>query len=211
VVVDGTSAPDVGAVMFGLVGFRVLAAGVIGGELELLVETTAVAATCPSCAGPASPHARREHMLRDTAQGDRPVFVLWCKRIWRCRAVDCPKATWSEQSELAASKATLTGRVRAWAARRVGEHADTVAATARLLGVGWHTVMGAVREHGEPLVDDPSRLDGVSAWAWTSTAGMRERVPAQPVRHRYGRPSPGGPARLLDVVAGAAAPPTVRG
>jgi hypothetical protein len=35
VVVDGISAPDVGAVMFGLVGFRVLAAGVIGGELEL--------------------------------------------------------------------------------------------------------------------------------------------------------------------------------
>jgi hypothetical protein len=60
VVVDGTSARYVGAVMFGLVEFRVLAAGVIGGELELLVETTAAAATCPSCAGPASPHAGRE-------------------------------------------------------------------------------------------------------------------------------------------------------
>jgi transposase len=203
VVADGISAPDVGAVMFGLVGFRVLAAGVIGGELELLVETTAAAATCPSCAGPASPHARREHMLRDTAQGDRPVFVLWCKRIWRCRAVDCAKATWSEKSELAASKATLTGRVRAWAARRVGEHADTVAATARLLGVGWHTVMGAVREHGEPLVNDPARLDGVSAvgvdeHCWQCANAYRHSQFATGMVDL----SPGGPARLLDVVPG---------
>jgi transposase len=160
---DGTSAPDVSTVKFGLAGFRVLAAGQVGGELELLVETTAARASCPTCARPAAPHARREHLLRDLAHDDRPVFVLWCKRIWRCRHVDCPKRTWSEQSELAAAKASLTGRTRAWAARRVGEHADTVAATARSLGVGWHAVMGAVTEHGRPLIDDAARLADVHA------------------------------------------------
>ena len=200
--VDGTSAPDVSAVMFGLPGFRVLAAGQVGGELELLVETTATRATCPTCVRPASPHARREHLLRDLAHGDRPVFVLWCKRIWRCRRVDCPKRTWSEHSELAAAKASLTGRTRAWAARRVGEHADTVAATARSLGVGWHTVMGAVTEHGQPLIDDPARLVGVHALGVDEHAWQRANA------HRHTQfatgivdLSPGRPARLLDVVA----------
>lgn len=32
---------------------------------------------------------------------------------------------------------------------------------ARELGVCWDTVMGAVREHGEPLVDDPARVGAV--------------------------------------------------
>jgi hypothetical protein len=94
VVEDGTSVPEVGAVMFGLSGFRVLAAGRVGCELELLVETTAARASCPRCGRPAAPHARREHLLRDLAHGDVPVFVLWCKRVWRCRPVDCPQRTW---------------------------------------------------------------------------------------------------------------------
>jgi transposase len=194
--------PEVGAVMFGLGGFRVLAAGQVGGELELLVETTATTVSCPTCARPAAPHGRREHLLRDVAHGDVAVFVLWCKRIWRCRHVDCPKRTWSEQSELAAAKASLTGRTRAWVARRVGEHADTVAATARALGVGWHTVMGAVVEHGQPLVDDPVRLAdvhalGVDEHAWQRANARRHTQFATGIVDL----SPGRPARLLDVVA----------
>ena len=35
------------------------------------------------------------------------------------------------------------------------------ATVARELGVGWGTVMRAVRDHGQRLVDDPARLDGV--------------------------------------------------
>lgn len=199
--VDGSSVPDVGTVMFGLSGFRVLAAGRVGGELELLVETTASTASCPACGRAAAPHARREHLLRDLAHGDLPVFVLWCKRIWRCRHPDCPKRTWSETADLAAPKATLTARTRAWAARRVGEHADTVAATARSLGVGWHTVMGAVTEHGTPLVDDPARLDDVAALGVDEHAWQR----ANPLRHTTFATgivdlTPGRPARLLDVV-----------
>jgi transposase len=188
--------------MFGLAGFRVLAAGQVGGELELLVETTAARVSCPVCARPAAPHARREHLLRDLAHGDRPVFVLWCKRIWRCRHVDCPKRTWSEQSELAAAKASLTDRTRAWAARRVGEHADTVAATARSLGVGWHTVMGAVTQYGRPLVDDAARLAdvralGVDEHAWQRANAHRHTQFATGIVDL----TPGRPARLLDVVA----------
>jgi hypothetical protein len=55
----------------------------------------------------------------------------------------------------------------------VGRDGDTVEAVRVELGVGWSTVMRAVREHGTPLVDDPDRLEGVSA------LGVEEHV----VRH----------------------------
>ena len=38
-----------------------------------------------------------------------------------------------------------------------------MAKTARDFGVGWECAMGSVRRHGEPLVEDPGRLDGVVA------------------------------------------------
>jgi hypothetical protein len=43
----------------------------------------------------------------------------------------------------------LTERARAEACRRVGKDAHAVAAVARDLGVGWATVMRAVRDHGD--------------------------------------------------------------
>jgi transposase len=38
-----------------------------------------------------------------------------------------------------------------------------VAQVAREFGVGWECAMNCVRRHGEPLVDDPARLDNISA------------------------------------------------
>ncbi len=37
-------------------------------------------------------------------------------------------------------------------------------------GVGWRTIMRAVRDHGRPLVDDPARLVGVAAVGVDETA-----------------------------------------
>ena len=48
-----------------LPGFVVLAAGEYGGELELLVETTATEVDCSQCGTGAVVHDRREHLLRD--------------------------------------------------------------------------------------------------------------------------------------------------
>ena len=56
----------------------------------------------------------------------------------------------------------LSERARREAARRVGEDGVSVAAVARGLGVGWSTVMDAVREFGEPLVAEQlGSLSGV--------------------------------------------------
>jgi hypothetical protein len=48
-----------------------------------------------------------------------------------------------------------------------------VAAVARDLGVGWATVMRAVADHGQPLVDDPARLHGVAALGLDETSFLR--------------------------------------
>ena len=42
------------------------------------------------------------------------------------------------------------------------------------LGVAWATVMGAVREYGAPLADDPGRLAGVTAVGVDETAFLAQ-------------------------------------
>ena len=75
----------------------------------------------------------------------------------------------------------LTERARAEACRRVGKDAHAVAAVARDLGVGWATVMRAVDDHGAPLVDDPTRLQGVAALGLDETSFLRA-TPTAPTR-----------------------------
>jgi transposase len=147
--------------MLGLPGFVVLGAGEAGGELELLAETTARRTGCSRCGVVAVPHGRREHLVRDLHAHGRAVLLVWSKRIWRCADPDCAKRTWTEISQGGAAG----GADRAGPPLGVpagGRDEQTVAAVARELGVGWGTVMRAVRDHGQPLIDDPARLEGVT-------------------------------------------------
>ncbi len=108
-------------------------------------------------------HGRRRVKVRDLPIAGRPVVLVWAKRIWACPDPDCSVRTWSETHPEIRSRAALTERARAEICRRVGEDEDSVAAVARNFGVGWHTAMAAVRDHGTPLVDDPARLEGAEA------------------------------------------------
>jgi transposase len=190
-------------VMLGLPGFVVLAAGEYGGELELLVETSQTVTGCPGCGVVATPHGRRDHLVRDIPSAGRPVLLVWRKRIWRCEEPRCPKRTWTEAIPLIRARAALTERARRWACQRVGRDGGTVEAVRVELGVGWNTVMRAVRDYGEPLVEDPGRLDGVSG------LGVDEHVWQHAGRARRTQfatgivdLTPGRPPRLLDVVPG---------
>ena len=108
-------------------------------------------------------HGRRPSWVRDLPAAGRPVTLVWVKRVWRCMEPRCatrtirPRASWTE-------------RARAEACRRVGELGQTVNAVAAEFGVGWATVMAAVREYGQPLVDDPGRLAGVHTLGVDETA-----------------------------------------
>jgi hypothetical protein len=81
------------------------------GEWWLAVETPEIRAWCPTCGVGAVGHGRRRVKARDLAMADRPVVVVWAKRLWRCPEPACPTGTWSEESEEIAPRAVLTERL----------------------------------------------------------------------------------------------------
>ncbi len=194
------------AVMFGVPGVAVLAAGEVGAELHLLVETVETVAGCRRCGVVAAAHRRREHLVRDAPFGHRPVVVMWRKRVFRCAESSCPITTFSEDHPLAAERAALTRRAILWATDALAADDTTVSALARRLGVGWHTLWRAVRVEAAARAARPGRLDGVVA------LGVDEHV-WRPGRYGAGRDvtvmvdltrGPDGRlrSRLLDVVPG---------
>jgi transposase len=185
--------------LLGLGGFEVLAAEVVGGEWQLIVQTTATVVGCVGCGVRAGLHGRRTVRVRDLPIGGRPVVLLWRKRIWRCHEPACGIRTWTERMAAIRPRAVLTQRARAEACRRVGKDAHAVAAVARDLGVGWATIMRAVADHGTPLVDDPTRLDGVAALGLDETSFLKATRIA-PTRWVTGLVDLEG-GRLLDLVA----------
>jgi len=189
--------------LLGLDGFVVLCAIEVDGELHQRIETTADRIGCPSCGVLAVPHGRRRVWVRDLPAGGRPVALCWSKRIWRCQEPMCERTSWSERSAAIAPRASLSERARRDACRRVGRDGHSVAQVARDLGVGWSTVMAAVRDHGGPLVEDPGRIGHVEALGLDETAYLRAN------QHRSTLYVTGfvdlERHRLLDIVAGRSA------
>ncbi len=200
---SGDDTASVVGVLFGLDGFELLSVAELDGELELLVQTTTDLVGCPRCGAVAVPKDRRPSWVRDLPIGGRPVVICWWKRVWCCPHSLCEANTWTETHEAIAPRASLTERARAWAFAQVGDRDGTVAATARELGVGWHTIMRLVREIGTSLVEDPARLDGVAAVGVDETTFLAA-APTHPTEFATGITdlTPGRPARLLEVKRG---------
>ena len=188
-------------VMLGLSGFRVLAVSEHDGEVEQAVETTADEGWCPVCGVRAKLHDRRPSWVRDLPAAGRPVTLVWVKRVWRCHEPRCARRTWTETHEQIRARCVLTERARREACRRVGQDGHTVASVAAEFGVGWGTVMAAVRDYGQPLIDDESRLDGVDTVGVDETAFLAA-TPRAGTRFATGIVALNGRPRLLDVVDG---------
>ena len=146
--------------LVGLDGFVVCAQLLddASGEWWLAVETTEDRAWCVTCGVRAVGHGRRRVVVRDLPITDRPVVLVWAKRLWRCAEPGCPARTWSEECDEIAPRAVLTERARAEICGRVGPGEQSVAQAARDFGVSWHAAMAAVRDHGQPRVDHLARL-----------------------------------------------------
>ncbi len=147
--------------MLGLPGFTVLDAHDPGGELVVTVETAPEPTGCSECGVVAVAHDRMPVEYRDLPAFGRPVRLIWLKRRWSCEEPECPACTWTETSPLLSVRCLLTRRAALECCLEVGLNARPVAQLARALGVAWHTVMNAVREYGQALIDDPDRVGQV--------------------------------------------------
>src|SRR4249920_1098538 len=151
------------------------------GEWWLAVETAEDRGWCPTCGVRAVGHGRRRVKVRDLPIADRPVVLVWAKRLWRCPEPACGTGIWSEESDEIAPRAVLTEQARAEIARRVGLGEQSVARAAKSFGVGWHAAMTAVWDHGRPRVDHLA----VSGRRWRVSSGSsgrsaRPKVPGPP-------------------------------
>jgi transposase len=167
---DATGAAEA---LLGLPGFRVLEVMATAAEVIIRIETDAELVGCPRCGVVAEAQDRMTAEYRDLAAFGRPARLVWRKRRWRCRERRCSARTWTETSPAFSSRCLLTNRAGLECCLQVGLNARPVAQMARELGVCWDTVMAAVREHGEPLVDDPERVGevrqlGIDETTWLS-------------------------------------------
>jgi transposase len=169
-------------VLFGASGFTVTGVVENAAEVVLCVELTDTVIGCTTCGVRAVVKDRRACHLRDAPAGDRPVRVVWNKRVWGCPDPDCDRKYWSEQQpDFVAPGAVLTVRAKQWALARIAAVEMSVAAIARVFGVSWSTIWAAVIEQGKPLVDAPDRV-GV-----TPQIGFDETVMQPAARRRRRR------------------------
>jgi transposase len=159
--------------MLGLEGMAVLAVSERDGEAEYAIETIAAAGWCPVCGAQARLHGRRPTWVRDLPAGGRPVTLVWVKRIWRCVHGECEQQTWTEMHPMIGPRSSWTERARMQACQRVGRDGHAVAAVARDFGVGWATVMAAVREYGTWLLERAQLGASVAAIGVDETAFSR--------------------------------------
>ncbi len=169
-IMDGSSGATA---LLGMAGFVAGAQIEHAGEVWILVETTADVAGCPACGVRAVGNGRRTVRVRDLPAGDRPVVLVWAKRTWRCVEADCAVASFTEETDAIAPRASLSERARAEICRRVGADGHSVAQVAAAFGVGWHTAMTAVRDHGRPRVDHLSRIGAPTALGLDETSFLK--------------------------------------
>lgn len=192
--------------VFAVDGFHVTAIEHRGGVIVLEVQTDPVTVGCPACGVLAEGRGRRLHRLADAPAFGLPVQVRWSKRLWRCIQAQCPVRSFSETHPFAQPRARLTARAVGWATGMLRTDDTTVAALARRLGVGWHTLWRAIQHHAQEAIGDVARLGGVTSLGvdehiWKPSCRGADRAVTSMVdltRDEHGRVR----ARLLDVVPG---------
>lgn len=149
----------------------------------------------------------RDTVTRELAHeplGWRPTTLLVTVRRYRCTG--CGHVWRQDTTRAAEPRAKLSRRGLRWALEAIVRQHLTVARVAGGLGVAWNTANDAVLAEGKRvLIDDPARLDGVTAigvdehvWRHTRRGDKYVTVIIDLTSIRDGT----GPARLLDMVEG---------
>jgi transposase len=114
------------------------------------------AAGCPSCGEVSvSPKEWVATRPRDLPYGEAPVAVVWRKRRWRCRVVECPRGSFTESVPEVPAGARVTGRVRRAIGAAVGDANRAVSEVAGAFGVSWPTAHNAVIDAAAAALTEP--------------------------------------------------------
>jgi transposase len=169
--------------------------------VEVTIETPGRRPEC--CGRPVHGHGQRTVRLVDLPVFGRSSRLVWRKQRWRCPT--CGSCTTDVDPEMGSPRCALTTRAARWSTMQVGRHGRSVTEVAADLGADWHAVMDAVALFGEALIDDPNRIDTVTAVGLDETLFARlgpfktRAWSTQIVDVRRGQ--------LLDVVSGRNAAP----
>ena len=159
---------------------------------------------CRRCGGEGAPRDTVTRRLAHEPLGWRPTTLVVTIRRYRC--TDCGHVWRQDTTRAAEPRAKLSRRGLRWALEGIVRQHLTVARVAEGLGVAWNTANDAVLAEGKRvLIDDPARLDGVTAigvdehvWRHTRRGDKYVTVIIDLTGIRDGT----GPARLLDMVEG---------
>jgi transposase len=114
------------------------------------------AAGCPECGEvSSSPKQWVSTRPRDLPYGDAAIAVVWRKRRWRCRAVECPLGSFTESIPEVPARARVTGRVRRAIGAAVGDANRAVSEVAGAFGVSWPTAHAAVIDAATAALVEP--------------------------------------------------------
>jgi transposase len=159
---------------------------------------------CRRCGCEGSPRDSVTRRLAHEPLGWRPTTLVVTIRRYRCTG--CGHVWRQDTAQAAEPRAKLSRSGLRWALEATVRQHLTVARVAEGLGVAWNTANDAVLAEGKRvLIDDPARLDGVTAigvdehvWRHTRRGDKYVTVIIDLTGIRDGT----GPARLLDMVEG---------
>lgn len=159
---------------------------------------------CRRCGCEGAPRDTVTRRLAHEPLGWRPTTLVVTIRRYRCTG--CGHVWRQDTTRAAEPRAKLSRRGLRWALEGIVRQHLTVARIAEGLGVAWNTANDAVLAEGKRvLIDDPARLDGVTAigvdehvWRHTRHGDKYVTVIIDLTGIRDGT----GPARLLDMVEG---------
>jgi transposase len=154
--------------LFNLPGVHVLDVGWLGRRrklppgLTLVVETDQVVTGCLGCGVIAESRGRRVRRLHDIPAFGSPVELVWRQRRYRCVEPACPVGGFSEDHNLAPSRAKLTVGRRG--GRSVASSGTTPPSPRSPAGSGWTGTPSGRRSsrcwRSWPMT--PGRLAGVA-------------------------------------------------
>ena len=125
-----------------------------------------LAGWCPDCRQQSSsPKERVTTRPRDVRIGlDRPE-LLWHKRKWHCRVVECERKVFTESlPEQIPARARITTRARRAAAQSIGDHLRPVSGVAQEMHMDWriaHDAFIAYADEVLPAGPPPVRVLGI--------------------------------------------------